>query len=177
MDSMNKKRCVSNPKGGFNKTYKLSVIYTDGSCLGNGKSNNVGGWAYIINNNGVRNCNSGRVFNTTNQVMELTACLEALKSVPPDTTNVDIYSDSAYLINCMLYKWYEKWIRKNWINSTGGKVVNRDLWEQILQYNNIYIVRYKKVHAHSGDLNNERVDKMARDAAKGTNLEYKVCIF
>ena len=74
----------------------------------------------------------------------------------------EVYSDSAYCINCYEQKWYVKWIKNNWINSKGQKVANIDLWEKLIPFFEDADFIFKKVKGHSGLEGNERADAIAR---------------
>ena len=100
-------------------------IYTDGSCLGNP---GPGGWAWAIPN-GIRA--AGADPTTTNQRMEITAALEALRSNPTD--DLVIVSDSTYVVKCFTDRWWSGWHRRGWKNSQGKPVANRDLWEPMIE--------------------------------------------
>ncbi len=134
----------------MNKT----VVYTDGACSGNP---GPGGWAWAID--GGRS-DSGSDLDTTNQRMELTAVLEALKA---NTGAVEIVSDSTYVVNCFNDRWYEGWLKRNWRNSNRKPVANRDLWEPVVeqfQRRRDELV-FTWVKGHSGDRMNDVVDAMA----------------
>jgi ribonuclease HI len=135
-------------------------IYTDGACSGNP---GPGGWAAVLIYNGKTKEISGGERQTTNQRMELTAAVEALKAlkVPCD---VRIYSDSAYLINCFRQKWYVTWQKNGWKNSKGDPVQNQDLWQSLLKEMERHRVTFEKVKGHAGVEFNERCDTLARAA-------------
>lgn len=143
------------------------AIYTDGAVSGNGKANAKGGWAYLIlhkETGATIACSSDGELNTTNQRMELLACIsgcEAIKSFDPDG-RVEIFSDSAYLINCCKASWWEAWIRNGWKNSKKQPVANQDLWERLIPYfKDIEHFTFTKVKGHAGNRYNEQVDQMA----------------
>jgi ribonuclease HI len=139
---------------------KRVEIYTDGACSGNP---GPGGWAAVLTYGSHVKEISGGERRTTNQRMELTALLEALRCLkaPCDVT---VYSDSAYLINCFRQRWYENWRRNGWVNSRGEPVQNRDLWEALLAEVERHRVRFEKVKGHAGVKLNERCDELARAA-------------
>ncbi len=146
-------------------------IYTDGSSKQNGKVNNVGGWAYIILNEDdkiiFKNCASEN--NTTNQRMELIAALQALLQIQSQLApfdEVNIYSDSAYLINCVNQKWYNGWLMNNWVNSKKDPVANKDLWLDLIPFFGDIRIHWNKVKGHSTDYYNNIVDDMAQSIAK-----------
>ena len=96
-----------------------TVVYTDGACSGNP---GPGGWAWAVEGGKFA---SGPAAQTTNQRMEVTAVLEALRALPG---KVEVVSDSTYVINCFRDRWWEGWLKKGWLNSQRKPVANRDLW-------------------------------------------------
>jgi ribonuclease HI len=138
------------------------IIYCDGACSGNQHKNNTGGWgALLIFKNKEKEIFGGEK-NTTNQRMELTACIKALEQLKNNRYPVEIYSDSAYLVNCINQAWYKKWEKNGWKNSNKKPVENKDLWETLLELLDNYNPKFIKVEGHSGVVQNERVDKLAR---------------
>ncbi|MGA8725726.1 MAG: ribonuclease H [Acidimicrobiales bacterium] len=135
-----------------------TVVYTDGSCLGNPGR---GGWAWAVED-GPRQ--SGGEPHTTNQRMEVTAVIEALRTLPGP---VHVVSDSIYVVNCFRQRWWEGWLRRGWRNSQGKPVANRDLWEVLLPLvlEGGRPVTFEWVKGHSGDTMNDLVDLMAVEAA------------
>lgn len=143
------------------------AIYTDGAVSGNGKTNAKGGWAYLVlhkETGAMIDCSSGGELNTTNQRMELLACIsgcEAIKRFDPNG-KVEIFSDSAYLINCRKAAWWKTWVRNGWKNSKKQPVANQDLWERLIPYfKDTEHFTFTKVKGHAGDRYNEQVDGMA----------------
>ncbi|HQJ74005.1 MAG TPA: ribonuclease H [Bacteroidota bacterium] len=136
-------------------------IYCDGACSGNQNKNNIGGWgALLIFNEKVKKINGGEK-NTTNQRMELTACIKALEAIKSTKYPIEIYTDSAYLYNCIQQKWYEKWEQNGWKNSKKLPIENKDLWEKLLNLIKKYNPTFIKVKGHSGDKYNDEADKLA----------------
>jgi ribonuclease HI len=133
------------------------VVYTDGACLGNP---GPGGWAAVIIDGGEEREVSGAEPSTTNQRMELRAALEGLRAVMSGR-GVDLYSDSAYLVNCFRDGWYVRWRQNGWKNAQGKAVGNRDLWEALLAEVERRDVRWFKVAGHAGVPLNERADRLA----------------
>src|SRR5271165_3016663 len=103
---------------GTEPTGAAAVVYTDGSCLGNP---GPGGWAWAVP--GGRYA-SGADPRTTNQRMEITAALEALRSLLPDRGVLEVVSDSTYVVNCFRHRWWVGWQRRGWKNSQGKPVAN-----------------------------------------------------
>jgi ribonuclease HI len=136
------------------------VIYTDGACLGNP---GPGGWAAIVIEGRKTQELSGAEPASTNQRMELTAAIEGLQALAAPR-RVDLYSDSAYLVNCFQAGWYRTWQRNGWKNAQRKPVDNRDLWEALIALSERHQVAWHKVRGHSGDRLNERADRLARAA-------------
>ena len=133
------------------------TVYTDGACSGNP---GPGGWAAVIIDGGREREIWGAEPRTTNQRMELRAPIEALRSLPSQR-RVDLYSDSAYVVNCFRDRWYERWRQNGWKNAQRKPVENRDLWEALIAEAERHAVTWHKVAGHSGDLLNERADRLA----------------
>ena len=105
---------------------KKVVIYTDGACSGNpGK----GGWGAVLIYGNIEREISGSEEVTTNNKMELTACVESLKLLK-EPCEVELYSDSAYVVNAFNDNWIDGWIKNDWKNSQKKPVANREIWEE-----------------------------------------------
>jgi len=135
-------------------------IYTDGACSGNP---GPGGWGAIVIDDGREVELSGGEPLTTNQRMELTGPIEALRALPVRRL-VALYSDSAYVVNCFRDKWYIRWRQNGWRNAQKKPVENRDLWEALLAEVERHDVSWHKVAGHSGHPLNDRADALARAA-------------
>lgn len=138
------------------------TIYSDGACSGNP---GPGGWAALIIDNGDEREVFGGETPTTNQRMELKAAIEGLRAIEGRRA-VDLYSDSAYVVNCFRDKWYVRWRQNGWRNKQNQPVGNRDLWEALIALNEHHDVTWHKVAGHSGHPFNDRVDALARAAIK-----------
>ena len=134
------------------------IIYTDGAYS---SKTNRGGWAYVIVQSNHTICNNGGEFKTTNNRMELTALLQALKICSTINEHHTIYTDSAYIANCFDQKWYIKWRANGWRNAAKEPVKNQDLWEQILALYNPSTISISKVKGHENDQYNILADKLA----------------
>jgi ribonuclease HI len=137
------------------------VVYTDGSCLGNPGR---GGWAWAVPQGRFA---SGADPATTNQRMEVTAVLEALRALWVPGTAVEVVSDSTYVVNCFRDRWWEGWLRRGWKNSQNKPVANRDLWEPLVELvtgasDEIHL---RWVKGHGTDRMNDHVDALAVEAA------------
>ena len=135
------------------------TIYTDGACSGNP---GPGGWAAILFYKGNTKEIYGSKKFTTNNKMELTAAIEALSTIKKPHY-VDLYTDSTYLKQGITV-WLEKWRSNNWKTSKKKPVKNLDLWLLLEKLIKKHQVQWHWVKAHAGYENNERVDKLARQA-------------
>ena len=139
----------------------MITIYTDGSCLNNPGN---GGWAAIINiNNNVKKI-SGSVKDTTNNKMELMAPIKALQEIK-EQQPIEIYTDSQY-VKLGITDWVHKWMKNNWQTSKKEPVKNKELWIQLYELTSAYDIKWIWVKAHAGNLLNEEVDLLAKQAAK-----------
>ena len=136
------------------------VIYTDGACSGNP---GPGGWGTILMYKGTKKEISGAKNNTTNNVMELTAALEGLKMLK-FPCEVELYSDSAYLVNGFLQGWIYNWKKNNWKTSNKEPVKNKEIWQEIYKLTQVHEVKFIKVKGHADNEFNNRCDEMARNA-------------
>ena len=142
---------------------KQVTIYTDGACSGNP---GPGGWGCILMYRQHRRESSGGAENTTNNRMEITAALEALKLLK-EPCEVDLYTDSAYLCNALEKNWLENWSRNGWKTASKSSVENQDLWKELLTLLQRHDVRFHKVKGHADNEFNNRCDKLAREAVQG----------
>ena len=145
-------------------------IFTDGSCLNNGKKSSIGAIGIYFDNDNIENISqiiNNEDIKITNQTMELLACIQALSIIKEKINNniltikiIYIYTDSTYVINCMT-KWYSNWQKNNWKTSKGKDVDNRELIEVLYNLKNEYIIIFKHIKAHQP----EPIDK--------NSIEYK----
>lgn len=138
------------------------TIYTDGACSGNP---GPGGWGSILMAGSNQKEISGGQKDTTNNIMELTAVIEALKLLKRPC-EVDLYSDSAYVVNAFLQDWISGWIKNNWKNSSKEEVKNKELWQELVELTQTHKVTFHKVKGHSDNEYNNRCDELARNAIK-----------
>ena len=127
------------------------IIYTDGACSGNPGS---GGWAAIIlnKNSGHKSKKTGGEIETTNNRMELIAIIQALESIPKESS-LQIFTDSKYVINGI----------ELWTGANKKKVKNKDLWMKLDKLSSQFQITWNWVKGHSGNKYNEEVDRPARD--------------
>ena len=140
-------------------------VYTDGSCKGNpGK----GGYAFVVYDEigDLWVKGSGSEKQTTNNQMELTAAIEALKEIDRRYQNytVKIYSDSSYMINCFKDNWIEKWKKNGWKTFKGEEVLNREFWELLNDLVKITKATFEKTLRK--DIRLQEVDREAKTAAR-----------
>lgn len=141
---------------------KKVTIYTDGACSGNP---GPGGWGAVLICDGVQKEISGAQKDTTNNIMEITAVLEALKLLKFEC-EVEVYSDSAYVVNAFNQKWLENWQKNHWKTSSKEPVKNRELWEELYDLTQKHNTTFIKVKGHSDNELNNRCDYLATRAIK-----------
>jgi ribonuclease HI len=147
----------------YNKKMKKNVImYTDGACSGNP---GPGGYAAIlIYGENIKEV-SGFENDTTNNRMEITAVIKGLEMLK-EPCDIQIYSDSSYVVDSVEKGWLFAWSKKNWIKSDKKPVKNIELWTQMIKYLNIHNIKFIKVKGHSDNEYNNRCDKLAVEAYK-----------
>ena len=141
---------------------KEITIYTDGACSGNP---GPGGWGAVLIFQGNQKEISGGAKDTTNNIMEMTAVIEALKLLK-EPCIVNLHSDSAYTVNAFNQKWIYGWIKKGWKTAGGDPVKNKELWLELIELTNKHKVKFIKVKGHSTNELNNRCDYLATTAAK-----------
>ncbi len=146
----------------MSKRMKKVLAYTDGACSGNP---GIGGWGAILIFEGIEKELSGFEAYTTNNRMELKAAVEALSALKYPC-EVDLFSDSSYLVNAFKENWIDNWKRNGWRNSSKDDVKNRDLWERLDYLAGIHNVNWIKVKGHSDNEYNNRCDKLATGEIK-----------
>jgi ribonuclease HI len=137
-------------------------IFCDGACSGNPGPGGYG--AILLSGGHVKELNGG-ARETTNNRMEMTAAIEALRQLKRPC-QVTITTDSQYLVKGMT-EWIAGWQRKGWLNSKKEPVLNKDLWELLLALTKPHSVQWKWVKGHAGHTENERCDQLAREGIPG----------
>jgi ribonuclease HI len=149
---------------------KEVIIYADGGCRGNGKENAIGGYgAILIYGNSKKEIKQG-YRNTTNNIMELTAAIQALELLK-EPCKVKLYSDSAYLVNCFKQGWIEKWQKNGWKTASKEPVKNLELWKKLLEFTGFHNIEFIKVKGHSDNEYNNRCDELANEAMNNVENE------
>ena len=127
-----------------------------------------GGWGTILMYKETTKEISGYMPNTTNNIMEMTAVIEGLKMLKYKC-EVEIYSDSSYVVNAFNNFWIQGWIKNNWINSSKEPVKNKELWQELYELTKKHEVKFIKVKGHSDNVYNNRCDELARNAIKNNS--------
>ena len=144
---------------------KRIEIYTDGACSGNP---GPGGWGAILRFRGREKVYekelSGGEAQTTNNRMEMTALLEALRQLK-EPCAIDLYSDSQYVIHALEKGWARGWRARGWVKSDKKPALNSDLWAHLLDLCEGHTFHYNWVKGHAGHPENERCDELAVQAA------------
>ncbi len=141
-------------------------IYTDGGCRGNP---GPGGYGVVLLHGERRKELSGGFRLTTNNRMELMAAIAGLKALKRPC-KVTLCSDSQYLVNAINKGWLTNWIKRNWIKSDKAEVKNIDLWQQLSELCKKHETTFVWVKGHDGNIENERCDRLAVDAANRKDL-------
>ena len=142
------------------------TIYTDGACI---KNPGPGGYGIVLLYGKHRKELSGGFRLTTNNRMEILAAIVGLKALKT-RCNVTIYSDSRYLVDAMMLGWAERWRANNWRRTKTEMAINPDLWRQLLELCPQHQVKFVWVQGHAGNIENERCDQLATQAAQQANL-------
>lgn len=135
------------------------AIYADGACSGNP---GPGGWGVLLQAGGREKELSGGEPLTTNNRMELTAAIQALRALKRPS-EVDLYTDSMY-VRQGITEWLPRWKANGWRTADRKPVKNQDLWQALDEAMRPHVVRWHWVRGHAGNEGNERADRLARNA-------------
>jgi ribonuclease HI len=138
-------------------------IFTDGACSGNP---GPGGWGALLRFRGVEKELSGGENPTTNNRMELTAAIEALKALKRPA-RVRLWTDSVY-VRDGITKWIHGWKRSGWKTADKKPVKNVDLWQALLAAAESHDIEWRWIKGHADHAENERADALARGAIAAT---------
>ena len=138
---------------------KKVKIFTDGCCKGNP---GPGGYGCVLKFQDQVKDITGASRNTTNNIMEMTACITALEYLR-EPYEVQLTTDSQYVI-MGITKWIYSWLKKNWVNSSRQPVKNKELWQRLYALNQKHKVSWCWVKGHAGHPENERCDQLANQA-------------
>jgi len=154
------KRPIRPPKAPMVAPDGAVSVFTDGACSGNP---GPGGWAWALD---LDTWASGSETSSTNQRMEIRAALEAVTALDGPLL---VVSDSTYVVNCFRDRWWDGWLKREWVNSQKKPVANRDLWEPLIRaVNERGDVAFHWVKGHSGHEMNDFVDDLAVTASLST---------
>ena len=137
----------------------MIYIYTDGACKGNP---GPGGWGALLQYNQHKKEINGFSLETTNNIMELTAVIEAL-SIIKKTSDITIITDSNY-VKDGITKWVDNWKNKGWKTANKKPVKNKELWEKLDSLRNNHNITWEWVRGHTGNPGNEKADELANQA-------------
>lgn len=141
---------------------KTVTIYTDGACSGNP---GPGGWGAILMYGPHKKEMSGGEPQTTNNRMELTGVISALRALKEPCV-VELYSDSKYVIDALEKGWAKGWRARGWKKSDKSPALNPDLWGRLLDLCEGHVIHYKWIKGHAGHPENERCDRLAVEQSK-----------
>lgn len=142
------------------------VIYTDGGALGNP---GPGGYGAVVQENGATREFSGGYRLTTNNRMELTACIVGLEALETPSSVV-LYSDSKYVVDGITKGWARRWRANGWMRTKTERAVNPDLWDRLLSLCEKHDVEFRWVKGHAGIPGNERCDQLVRMQSARSDL-------
>lgn len=143
-------------------TIKQVTIYTDGACSGNP---GPGGWGAVLLYGAHRREISDFEASTTNNRMEMMAAIQALRLLR-EPCEVELYSDSSYLVDAFNKKWIQNWLARGWVKADKKPVKNQDLWEELVALTSVHKVRFVYVKGHADNPENNRCDQLATGAIR-----------
>ena len=142
------------------------TVHTDGSAIGNP---GPGGYGVVMSSGDHRKELSGGYRLTTNNRMEILACIVALEALK-QPCRVTLHSDSRYVVDAMAKGWARKWKANGWMRNKTERALNPDLWERLLALASVHDVDFRWVPGHAGVVENERADRLAVTAAQASGL-------
>ena len=149
---------MTDTRGSYKLAEKKTVsIYTDGACSGNP---GPGGWGAVLRYKEIEKELSGGERQTTNNRMELTGVISALQALK-EPCNVELYSDSKYVIDALSKGWAVSWRKRGWIKADKKPALNADLWEILLELTEKHKVNCHWVKGHADNAYNNRCDELA----------------
>jgi len=143
---------------------KLIHIYTDGACRGNP---GPGGWGALLECDNYKKEIKGSSQLTTNNIMELTAVIEALKLIK-NPSKIIITTDSTYVKNGIT-DWIHNWKLKGWKTANKKPVKNKELWKSLDDLSSLHSIKWEWVKGHTGHFGNEKADQLANEAIDQIN--------
>ena len=143
------------------KSKNMVEIFADGACSGNP---GPGGYGAILKYGKTVKEISGYELQTTNNRMEMTGVIEALRLIKRPC-RIRVLTDSSYVVKGMS-EWVPRWIKKNWMTASKKPVLNRNLWETLIELSQPHEIRWEWIRGHAGHKENERCDRLAREAIR-----------
>ena len=142
----------------------MITIHCDGGCRNNQSKINTGGWGAIIIYKDKKKEIKGGTRNTTNNIMELTSCIESLRALKRKDISIEVIMDSQYVIDG-INSWYKNWIKNGWKTSTKKPVENKELWVELIELKSQFKdITFTKCKGHSNNVGNNRADELANEA-------------
>ena len=147
------------------------TLYSDGAARGNPGPGGYGAVLTFVDSGGTLHTKelSQGYECTTNNRMELLGVIRGLEALKT-ACEVDVYSDSKYVVDAFNQRWVDGWLKRGWKNAKKEPVKNKDLWLQLLELVKVHTVTFHWVKGHAGHPENERCDELATTAADGENL-------
>ncbi len=142
------------------------VLYTDGGCI---RNPGPGGYGVVLRYGKQRKELSGGCRLTTNNRMEILACIMGLQALKRPC-QVTLYSDSRYVVDSIEKGWARRWQARGWMRNAQDYAENPDLWEQLLNLCRQHWVKFHWTPGHAGNPDNERCDELAAQAARRNDL-------
>ena len=148
-------------KGLIRMSENILYVYCDGACRGNQSRINVGGWGVFMEYRNHTKELYGSTENTSNQKMELYACISALKNIKRKDVTIEVITDSQYVVKGIT-EWIHNWKKRNWHNSKGDPVENQNLWHELSALKETFTdIRFKHCKGHSNVKGNIKADFLA----------------
>lgn len=144
------------------------TVFTDGGCINNP---GPGGYGAVIIYDGEIKELSGGKRHTTNNRMEMLACIKAFEFLKNEKRKIILHTDSAYIVNAVNKGWIYSWEKNNWVKSDKNNVLNSDLWKEIKYYYKKLNIEFRWVKGHAGIKYNERCDELANSQARSASTE------
>lgn len=140
------------------------IMYADGGCRNNQGESNIGGWGAYLQCGEYKKEVKGSARNTTNNVMELTGCIEGLRAIVDKSIPVEVHLDSAYVLNGIT-SWIEGWKANGWRTSKKKPVLNQEYWMALDREKSQFAnIKFIKVKGHAGIEGNEIADRLCNEA-------------
>lgn len=138
-------------------------VYTDGGCRGNGKENNIGAWGVYLKYGSNEKKIGGYEYNTTNNIMELTACIKGLEAIKNKNLEIVVHLDSQYVYSGIT-EWIKNWKKNGFRTAAKKPILNRELWIQLDELTKTFPnLTFKKVAGHADNEGNNIADLICNE--------------